>query len=59
MKHKQGVTQVTATRITPETLRVLRHLAVEENTSVAGLLSRLATNYATANKDKVSAFKFG
>lgn len=56
MKHKKDVTQVTATRVAPDTLRVLRHIAVEENTSVAALLSRLATQYAAAHRPKVAAF---
>ncbi len=56
MKHKKDVTQVTATRVAPETLRVLRHIAVEENTSVAALLGRLATQYASAHQQKVAAF---
>ncbi|MGC5832031.1 hypothetical protein LDP08_15870 [Ralstonia pseudosolanacearum] len=56
MKHNKEVTQVTATRIQPETLRVLRHLAVEEGTSVAALLGRLATRYVADNRQKVERY---
>lgn len=56
MKHKREVTQVTATRIQPETLRVLRHLAVEESTSVAALLGRLATQYVSENRQRVERY---
>lgn len=56
MKHKKEVTQVTATRIQPETLRALRHLAVDEGTSVAALLGRLATQYVADNRQKVARY---
>lgn len=56
MKHKKDVTQVTATRIAPETLRIFRHLAVEEGSSVAALLSRLVATYVSENRHKVDRY---
>jgi hypothetical protein len=56
VNHKKEVTQVTATRVDPDVLRALRHLAVEEGTSVAALLCRLATQYVRDHGQRVAQF---
>jgi hypothetical protein len=56
VKTRKEITQVTATRVDPDVLRALKHLAVEEGTSVAALLCRLATQYVHEHSARVARF---